>query len=213
LKKILCFYNKNFLILDIFVSLRDFYLKKKIKKKNNSIVYIGSFFYGKGLELIYSIAKQRPDFEFDLYGDASNTIKSNYNLKNLKFFGHINYNKIPETLAKYEYAIMPYGDKVKVSSSNLEVSRTMSPLKMFDYLASKKIIFASKLKVYDHILKNNYNSILIKNNSPVKWIEAFRKIKKNRYLKLKIRNNAYKTAEKYTWIKRVKVIEKNFFLT
>jgi len=47
----------------------------------------------------------------------------------------------------------------------------------------------------------------------VKWIEAFRKIKKNRYLKLKIRNNAYKTAEKYTWIKRVKVIEKNFFLT
>jgi len=33
LKKILCLYNKNVLILDDAVSLRDFYLKKKIKKK------------------------------------------------------------------------------------------------------------------------------------------------------------------------------------
>ena len=30
----------------------------------------------------------------------------------------------------------------------------MSPLKMFDYLAAGKIIIASNLKVYSHILKN-----------------------------------------------------------
>ena len=36
----------------------------------------------------------------------------------------------------------------------------MSPLKLFDYLASESII-ASKLNVYSHILKHNQNSILL----------------------------------------------------
>ena len=41
----------------------------------------------------------------------------------------------------------------------------MSPMKMFDYLASERIILASKLNVYSHILRNNYNSILVDPNN------------------------------------------------
>ena len=32
---------------------------------------------------------------------------------------------------------------------------------MFDYLSSGNIIIASKLKAYNHILKNNFNSYLV----------------------------------------------------
>ena len=34
-------------------------------------------------------------------------------------------------------------------------------LKMFDYMAAKMIIIASNLKVYNHILKNNFNCKLV----------------------------------------------------
>ena len=132
-------------------------------------------------------------------------------LKNLNFLGHVEYNKIPEILAKYNYAIMPYGEKVNVQSSNLDVSNTMSPLKMFDYLASSQVIFATDTSVYKHILKNNYNCVLIKHDKVYKWIKAIDDLKKNLSLKIKLKKNALKTAKKYTWDLRFKLIEKKFF--
>ena len=77
---------------------------------------------------------------------------------------------------------------------------------MFDYMAAKMIIIASNLKVYKHILKNNYNCILVNINEDEKWSKAiqyaFKKNYKNQFLK----NNAYKTAKKYTWDKRCQKI-------
>ena len=81
----------------------------------------------------------------------------------------------------------------------------MSPLKMFDYLASSKIILASDLKVYKHILRNKFNSILIdyKTENWVNWINSvFKSKKKFFYLK----KNAKKTALKFTWERRSKKI-------
>ena len=46
-------------------------------------------------------------------------------------------------------------ENVFVRSKNLDTAKYMSPLKLFEYLAMSKIIIASKLKVYSHILKNN----------------------------------------------------------
>ena len=75
---------------------------------------------------------------------------------------------------------MPYQNKVRGRSSIwLE---NICHLKMFDYLASKKINIASDLNVYKHILKNNFNLKLIKVNDDKKWSKAiqssFEKIKK-----------------------------------
>ena len=41
---------------------------------------------------------------------------------------------------------------------------------MFEYLASGKVIIASKMQVYKHILQNNYNSYLI-NRDIGSWIK------------------------------------------
>ena len=46
----------------------------------------------------------------------------------------------------------------------------MSPLKMFDYLASGiKLLLTSNLKVYNHILKNRNNSFIVKKNDLNSW--------------------------------------------
>ena len=98
----------------------------------------------------------------------------------------MSYSKIPKILSQYEIALMPYQNKVKGRSS-IWLEKYMSPLKMFDYLASKKIIIASDLNVYKHILKNNFNSKLIKVNDDKKWsktiVSSFEKNKKNELIK------------------------------
>ena len=103
---------------------------------------------------------------------------------------------------------MPYQKKVFGIGKNLELSQFMSPMKMFDYLASGKIILASKLKVYEHVLKNNINSFLIVDDNINQWNYMLKKIFFSKSKYKSIRNNALKTANEYTWVKRVQKIIK-----
>tara|TARA_A100001035_G_C27786528_1_gene504710 strand:- start:1413 stop:2000 length:588 start_codon:yes stop_codon:yes gene_type:complete len=186
--------------------LKSLNCSKKKNKKKNTVVYVGSFFKGKGLEIINKIAKNNKNFKFHLYGDVNTiydlSIKKN---KNLFFKGYVPYSKIPEVLSNYEIAIMPYKEKVFVRSKKLEVSKTMSPLKMFDYLSNRMVLIASDLRVYNHILINNFNSILIKPNNLMAWNRALIKIN-NQQFKKKLKKNAFQTALKYTWKNRAKKI-------
>ena len=52
----------------------DFNFKNK-PPKDNSCVFVGSFFKGKGLELITEISKKMPNIKFYLYGKPTNYFK------------------------------------------------------------------------------------------------------------------------------------------
>ncbi|OUX36052.1 MAG: hypothetical protein CBE33_06630 [Candidatus Pelagibacter sp. TMED273] len=166
------------------------------------------FFEGKGVEQIFRLAKKNKKTSFHIYGEKK-YLKSVKKEKNIKIFDYVNYSKIPSILSRYEVALMPYQRKVRGRGS-IWLEKYMSPLKMFDYMAAKMIIIASNLKVYKHILKNNFNCKLVHINEDEKWSKAiqlsFKKNYKNKYL----RENAYKTVKKYTWDKRCQKII-NFF--
>ena len=195
--------KEKYLVLDDAVNLEDFKVKQGLKYKK-TCVYIGSFFEGKGIEQIFRLAKLNKNINFHLYGDKK-FLNTHQILKNLKVFDFISYNKIPGILSKYEIALMPYQNKVKGRSS-MWLEKYMSPLKMFDYLASKMIIVASDLKVYKHILKNNYNCVLIKVNNDALWSQNIQKLFKNYRKKYKLKRNALATAKKFSWENRCKKI-------
>ena len=195
-------------ILDDAVCLKDFYKIKNFKKKRNTCVYTGSLAKGKGLENIFKISTYNKNLKFDIYGDFSNSKydRSSFdNFTNVKYCGHVDYNKIPLVLSKYKVALMPYSKKVYVRSKNIEASKYMSPLKLFDYMASKNIIIASKMQAYSHIL-NNQNSVILKNSSAKMWSKKINYVLKN-YAKLSyLKNNAFKKVKRFTWEKRVELI-------
>ena len=83
----------------------------------------------------------------------------------------------------------------------------MSPLKLFDYLSSGKVIIASKMAVYAHIL-NGKNSILLNFDQHKKWAIKIEYVFKNLKIFNKLKLNALNTAKKYTWNRRVKKIIK-----
>ena len=196
--------NNKFLILDDAVNLDD-YKKYKNKKYSNTAVYVGSFFKGKGTEFIAKLARTNPKIKFHLYGKAD----KKYKIQNLKLKGFKRYRDIPGILSKYNLALMPYSNKV-FGKSAIELQNYMSPLKMFDYMASRKIILANNLKIYNHILRNDFNCKLLKVNDVKDWTKTinniFKDIKKYKYLS----RNAYRTVQKYTWNSRTKKILKKF---
>ena len=70
---------------------------------------------------------------------------------------------MPKILSKYDVLLMPYENSVMVNSNNLDTSKYMSPLKMFEYLASGKIIISSNHKVLKEILVEiNTTRLLLK---------------------------------------------------
>ena len=155
LKKILKLEKFKCLILDDCVDVRDF---KKKYRSLNSCVYTGSFIDGKGIDIIIRISKRLPKIKFNLYGNINTLnnekISSIKKLKNVKLNNFLEYRKIPKILMSNKILLMPYEKKIGVLIKGLDVSQYISPLKLFDYLASGSVIVASKKKsVFTHFKK------------------------------------------------------------
>ncbi len=177
---------------------------KSLYTKKKTCIYIGSFFKGKGIEIIDKLSKLLPEIDFHLYGDQKTLgSRARYQFnRNIKFYEYVDYNKIPLVLKNYEVALMPFQSRIEARSKNLEISKYISPLKMFDYLAAGKIIIATKLKAYRHILKNNENSFLISSKDLNAWKVLIKSIFKNHKKFKRLKLNAKNTAKKFSWNNR-----------
>lgn len=194
------------IILDDCVDISDFKLANlKIKYEYS---YVGSLHKGKGLEIIIKLALFFKKNFFHIFGDLNSIDSKHFDIKEIKKIPNIRlhnfkkYNAIPKILKSSKFLLMPYLKNVSVNSKNLEVSNYMSPLKMFDYLASGKIIISSNLPGITEILKDKTNSLIVECNNVNQWNSVIRKILKNKTLSKKISLNAYKTAIDNTWEKR-----------
>ena len=193
--------KKKLLILHDAVDIKDFRFKIKNTKILKSVTYVGSFYKGKGVELLLELAGKFKGITFNIYGD---TLSIHYQkLKNVKFHGYINYYQVPKVLMNSDILILPSANIQFGRANNINITNYNSPLKMFDYLASGKIILASKRDGICEILKHNYNSVIVQDYNLEAWSKALDKIITNKYILPKLRNNSIKTAKKNTWDERV----------
>lgn len=206
--------KKDYIIKDDAVSLEDFRVRRKTKIKDECL-YTGGLYPGKGLETISKIALKNPKIKFTIYGDRS---KASYDTisvvpKNVFLRDFIPYSKIPKVLKQFKIILMPYSEKIMVNAKNSDVSSYISPLKLFEYLASGNIIIASKMPAYAHILKNNFNAFLVDKNNIDEWSQKINFVLRDKIKIKKIQKNALLTAKKFTWNKRaieiIKFINKN----
>ena len=203
LNSIFKFKDKEFIVLHDGVDIKNFE-SIKIRDDIKKVCYTGSFYKGRGIELIVRLAKNFPNLKFELYGQTDDQLK--IDLKNLKIYDYVNYCEIPNILKDSDLLLMPYAKKVSVRSKSLNTADYCSPLKMFDYLASGRIIISSKLSGICEVLKHNENSIIVENYEYKLWEQEINKIIKKEYDTVKLKNNAIETAREYTWVKRASSI-------
>ena len=193
--------------MDDCVDYRDF---KSNVKKTNTCAYTGSYVKGKGIETIIKIAEITPEIKFNLYGNIKtldNSLKSKIKkIKNINLNDFKSYKEICKILPKHKVLLMPYENKIGVLIKNLDVANYISPLKLFDYLASGSLIIATKKKVYSHVLQHKINSHLVNSTNPKKWRQLILKLmfKKNGLKFIKF--NSLKTAKKFSWLSRIQKI-------
>ena len=107
-------------------------------------------------------------------------------------------NPLLKKISKIDLCLLPYTSKITVSGNVGDISQYTSPLKIFDYMITGKLIVCSNLKVIREILKDKKNSLLIKEYEKLEnWLRIIKVISSNYSKYDKIRLNAHKYAKKY----------------
>lgn len=179
----------------------------------------GDFVYGyvgalktmgmeKGVELgLKTLAELPSDYKFLIVGGEREDVEYYKSISlslgisdRVIFIGNVPHNEIYKYINQCNILIAPYPE-------NEHYSFFMSPLKIFEYMASKKPIIATNLPSIQEVLTDGENALLIPPGDPLALVDAIIKLKENPEYGRKIAEKAYQeVVAKYTWKKRVEHI-------
>lgn len=204
------FYNKkNYEILSDASSIKINY-NKIVSKKKLKIGYFGSIYHSRGIKFIINLSKLDSKNEYNIFGGKKNEIdklKLRHRSINLNFYKQIPYSKVEKYLYEMDILLMPYTKKATSTGDIGNIINFMSPMKMFDYLSSGKLIISSDIPVLREVLKHKNNAILIKNYENLnEWRRYINNFNFNTDKLMVISKNAQKIMKKVTWINRAKKI-------
>lgn len=174
------------------------------------LMYVGHLYKWKGIDLLIKLAellKNRQDVIFYILGGTDKDIKKykefckDNSILNVVFLGMIDKKIVPHYLKSADLLFLP-----NISSSEESIKYT-SPIKMFEYMASKVPIVASDLPSIREILNNN-NAFLFKADDAVDFKEKTLLALGELDLAKQKLMQAYKDVSNFTWINRAKNIFK-----
>lgn len=190
-----------------------FKFKRIKKKKRYNIGYFGSLDLSKGSAFVIKLSQIDKKNDYFIYGgsdkEAEKLTKFNH-AENLRIKKSVPYSEISKYIDKMDILLMPSNNKKIQSLGGIgNIAKYTSPLKLFDYLASGKLIICTNLKVFNEILVDKKNSIFINNLNPKIWKRKISNLTKS-YSNLNyIKKNAYNLSKKFTYENRAKLMLKH----
>ena len=180
-------------------------------------VYTGHFYFGRGMDLLFDLAKELPEINFlwvggqpekvDYWREKVNTAK----LKNIILTGFISKKDLPLYQAAGDVLLMPYENIIEGSSGGNTVD-ICSPMKMFDYLASGRPIITSDLPVIHEVLNQN-NAVFCQPNDVVDWKNAIKILQNDEQQRITLAQYGLVDVKQYTWINRAQKALDDFYVS
>lgn len=173
--------------------------------------YIGQLYSGKGMELIEQIVLRCPSMQFHVVGGSENDIqywkRVLANHKNIVFHGHVPHEATETFRQKCDVLIAPYQPEVRVYGGGKDVASWMSPLKIFEYMASGKAIVCSDLPVLREVLSHEQTALLCDPLNPEAWEKALKRLEVDSEFRIALGESARRAhAISYTWDARVEKV-------
>jgi len=122
-------------------------------------------------------------------------------LTNVQFIGFVPNAELPLYQAACDVLLMPYQHQVAVSSGG-DIAEFCSPLKMFEYMATGRMIISSDLPVLREVL-NERNAAFCAPEDEVAWQAALERAVSDPSWRLGLGQQARQDVEQYSWPRRV----------
>lgn len=181
----------------------------KLGNNNKIIMYCGSLKSGKGISIILKTAKCLKNYKFILVGGSKRALNNwklqikKENIQNVFFTGFIAPQMVPYYLKSADILFMPYD--LTEQKMIMDINTT-SPLKIFEYMASKRPIITTKIPTIEKIVSHDEHALLTHPNDIQNIIENFQRLLNDQELAKRLIENAYKRVKEFTYTKRCKRI-------
>ncbi len=173
-----------------------------LKEKAMRLSYAGSFGVGRGYEIIQELAKQDEINQYTIYGgwkEDAQKVTGIVPPDNITFKGFIANREIPKALCQQDILLLPYQNTVIAKGE--DTGKVMSPLKLFESMASGRVIVASDLPILREIVDET-NCYFAVPNDVSSWREVIDHITNNREEAIAKAAKAKEDVKQYTWKKR-----------
>jgi glycosyltransferase involved in cell wall biosynthesis len=184
----------------------DFYLPKE----DFIAGYTGHLYTGRGTKMLLSLAEYLPQVTFLLVGGEPKQVKlfheqiKHRGLKNVILTGFIPNAELPLYQAACDILLMPYQRRIAASSGG-DISRYLSPMKLFEYMACERAILSSDLPVLKEIISNE-NATLLPTDNINAWVDAIKNMMTNPAQRKKLATQARQDVQQYSWDARAERI-------
>lgn len=186
----------------------EYELKTDLKNKK-ILVYTGNFRtkgVSKGVDEILKamVLLKDPNLIFLAVGgsaeeiDFYNQMAADIGVNNAFFLSRQSQERLALFQKAADILLMPFPDKA-------HYKYFMSPVKMFEYMASKKPIIASDLPSIKEVL-NDKNALLVKEGDPEDLAQGIKNILNDKRFAENLTTQAFIDVKKYSWQERVKKI-------
>lgn len=176
-----------------------------IDKDAKVVLYSGHLYEWKGADIIYEVAKKLPGIDFVFVGgnnEEKERIVGNEKLPNTKFFAHQNPTLIPTFLATADLLVLP---NVPINSHSIY---STSPIKLFEYMASRRPIIASRLPSIESLVSEK-EVVFAEPGDVRSWTEAIESTLNSMNSFENMVNESASSVEVYGWRNRAKKILKH----
>lgn len=172
-----------------------------------NVGYIGHLYQGRGVALLIEMARRCSWLRLHIVGgepdDVSYWRGVCEGMDNVQLYGYVN----PVETARYrdtcDVLAAPYQEVVKVAGNRIDTARWMSPLKIFEYMASRRAIVCSDLPALREVLTHGETALLCAPDDIDQWCRAMQTLYEDAGLRRKLAENAYREYQaKYTWEQR-----------
>jgi len=174
------------------------------------IGYAGGLYPGKGIERIAAVAAAMPEFSFMIAGGTSDEV-ANWQKRcgtNVAFNGYLQPAAVENFLSGCDILLAPYQNRVTTTPQGAgDIAPWMSPLKIFEYMASNRPIIASRLPAIEEILCDNHNALLVAPEDTGAWCAAICRLAASKILRQTLADQASADlTSSYTWKTRAQKV-------
>ena len=176
------------------------------------VTYCGQLYPDKGIDVILDIAKKmerRQDVVFNLIGGPEKwrrhweSICRRRGISNILFPGFIANAEVPRVLKASDCLLLPY--RLDVDHTVMDI-HTTSPLKLFEYMASKRAIVATGIPAVAKTLQHRRNALLAQPGDVDAFTSLVEEALGDPVFSRRLGDEAYREVQKYTSVNKCRKI-------
>ncbi|NIP39117.1 MAG: glycosyltransferase family 4 protein [Candidatus Dadabacteria bacterium] len=186
----------------------------KLPLDKKIVLYSGNIYKGRGIERLIEASDSFKHVLFYVLGGEQNDINRydkllvDKKVNNFEFLGFVDQDKVINYLYSADVLVMPYGKDMTIGPGT-QAAEFTSPIKLFEYMASRRVIVASKINSVMEILEDGRNAVIVEADDADSLKKGLRKALNSSAASAKLASQAYKDVRNYSWIKRAQRMIEN----